>query len=205
MKSIENERLVHFSSGSTTGSQVLRSAKAPSYAELAIFLRILSRSTAIRVGMPFSSSSSMYDHVRLFTRVSGALASDLTLSLRQLARHLRIHPHTLAQVIREHTGTSFSAWRARHRLAAARGLLGSRPDLSIKEIAAAAGFSSTSVFDRCFRRAFGCPPSQCRLAQPSSFLSPDGSGVNLLDHSSTDDGAQRAPSSATLDSCTASS
>ena len=79
---------------------------------------------------------------------------------------LRIHPHTVAQIVREQTGASFSAWRARCRLAQACTLLRTRPDLSIKEVAAAAGFSSTSVFDRFMRRTCGRSPSEYRLVQP---------------------------------------
>jgi AraC-like DNA-binding protein len=167
----------------------------------------------------------MYDHVRLYAKACAVLADHPALSLRQLARTLHVHPHTLAQIIREHTGTSFSAWRARHRLVAASGLLRSRPDLSIKEIAAATGFSSTSVFDRFVRRTCGCSPSHCRLAASSSLIppafsethsaapdlsehprtSPDGPGVNVLDRSSTNDRAQPVEGSGTLESCTASS
>jgi AraC-like DNA-binding protein len=183
-------------------------------------------SAAIRAGIRFSSMSPMYDHVRLFARVSGAIAKDPSLSLGQLARALHIHPHTLAHIIGEHTGGSFSAWRGRHRLAAACQLLESRPDLSIKEIAAATGFNSTSVFDRFFRRSCGCSPSQCRLgassrtplsastAAPAGASSepstcecgdPHGSGVDLLDPSSTDNGARDGEGSGRLESCTASS
>jgi AraC-like DNA-binding protein len=164
----------------------------------------------------------MYDRDRLFARVSAALANDPGLSLRQLARAHHVHPHTLAQIIHERTGASFSAWRAHHRLLDARRLLSTRPDLSIKEIAAAAGFSSTAVFDRFIRRTCGCSPSQCRVNQssplppaPTNFTCvdaaeragerPNGSGVNLLDRSSTNDGTQRAKASGTLESCTASS
>ena len=184
-------------------------------------------SSAIRAGMRFSSRSPMYDHVRLFARASAAIANDPALSLGQLAGALHVHPHTLAQIIGEHTGSSFSAWRGRHRLAAACQLLESRPDLSIKEIAAASGFNSTSVFDRFFRRSCGWSPSQCRLgasshaplsassiaapvgasSEPSrcDCGNPHGSGVDLLDSSSTDNGARDGEGSGRLESCTASS
>jgi AraC-like DNA-binding protein len=175
-----------------------------------------------RIGMPFSSGPAMYDHDRLFARVSAALTSDPGLSLRQLARAHHVHSHTLAQIIHERTGASFSAWRAHRRLVDARRLLSTRPDLSIKEIAAAAGFSSTAVFDRFIRRTCGCSPSQCRVNESSPLLPaptdctcvdasarpcerPAGSGVNLLDRSSTNDGALHAKTSGTLESCTASS
>ena len=125
----------------------------------------------------------MYDHVRLFARVSAAIANDPALSLGQLARALQIHPHTLAHIIEEQTGGSFSAWRGRQRLAAACQLLESRPDLSIKEIAAATGFNSTSVFDRFFRRSCGSSPSQSRLGAASHGLpsasSPAPAGASL--------------------------
>jgi AraC-like DNA-binding protein len=160
----------------------------------------------------------MYDHVRLFARVSAALACDPGASLERLARNLRIHPHTVAQVIREQTGTSFSAWRARRRIADACMLLRTRPDLSIKEVAAAAGFSSTSVFDRFLRRTCGRSPSECRLVPRSSpprgagghevtaaCERPVGSNVNRLDDPSTNDGAQREGDDGTFESSTASS
>ena len=183
-------------------------------------------SSAIGAGMRFSSTPPMYDHVRLFARVSAAIANDPALSLGQLARALQIHPHTLAHIIEEQTGSSFSAWRGRHRLAAACQLLESRPDLSIKEIAAATGFNSTSVFDRFFRRSCGSSPSQSRLgaalhnlpsastmapagvsSEPSRWErgNPPGPHVNLLDSSSTDSGARDGEESGRLESCTASS
>ena len=125
----------------------------------------------------------MYDHARLFARLSAALGTDLTASLEQLARALRIHPHTVAQIVREQTGASFSAWRARCRLAQACTLLRTRPDLSIKEVAAAAGFSSTSVFDRFMRRTCGRSPSEYRLVQPLD-PSPSSSAPSALPASS---------------------
>jgi AraC-like DNA-binding protein len=160
----------------------------------------------------FQGSRAMYDHARLFARLSAALTDDPGASLERLARGLRIHPHTAAQVVREHTGTTFSRWRAGRRLARSCVLLRTRPDLSIKEVAAAAGFNSTSVFDRFLRRSCGRSPSECRLAtpiggvdrQPGVAASP-GSIVNALDPPSTPPGAQPFPCSATLKSFTASS
>jgi AraC-like DNA-binding protein len=167
----------------------------------------------------------VYDHARLFARVSAALANDLALTLEDLALNLHIHPHTLAQVIREHTGIRFSLWRARHRLVVACSLLEGRPDLSIKEIAAATGFSSTSVFDRFLRRACGRSPSQYRLVPASAFVElppvaqegacapdpslaparPSGSSINILDVPSTHDRVPPDRHSATLDSCSTAS
>jgi AraC-like DNA-binding protein len=158
----------------------------------------------------------MYDHARLFARVAAALALDPGASLRRLARGLRIHPHTVAQVIREHTGTTFSEWRTRQRVADACTLLRTHPDLSIKEVSAAAGFSSTSVFDRFLRRTCGRSPSECRLAAATSASErgsvaplacgrPAGSNINELDGRSTDAGVRPDDDRRRLESTAASS
>jgi AraC-like DNA-binding protein len=163
----------------------------------------------------------MYDHARLFARMSAALVENPGASLATLSAALGIHPHTLASVIRRHTGTSFSVWRTRRRVAAACVLLRSRPELSIKEVASATGFSSTSVFDRFLRRTCGRSPSECRQASARSpriqsapeqepegaagCLAPLGAVVNGLALRQTDRGAQPEPANAKLDSSTASS
>lgn len=157
----------------------------------------------------------MYDHRRLFARISRILHDDPGASLAGVARMLRVHPHTAAHVVRDHTGLAFSAWRRQHRVTLALALLRTRPDMSIKEIAAASGFSSTSVFDRFVRRTSGCSPSQCRACanvptEGSTLPSapeprPAGSIVNALAPRSTNDGAQPSPPDATLDSSTACS
>ena len=160
----------------------------------------------------------MYDHARVFAQVAAALAGDPGASLRRLARALRIHPHTVAQVIREHTGTTFSDWRTRQRTTDACRLLRTRPDLSIKEVSAAAGFSSTSVFDRFLRRTCGRSPSECRRGAASPAAAgtgndraaaacgqPPGSNVNVLDAPSTPDGVHGDARRDTLGTVAASS
>jgi AraC-like DNA-binding protein len=157
----------------------------------------------------------MYDHRRLFARISRTLRDDPGASLGGIARALRVHPHTAAQIVRAHTGTSFSSWRRQQRATIAMALLRTRPDMSIKEIAAAAGFGSTSVFDRFVRRTYGRSPSECRAfsnvpgedspTPSASKPHPPGPIVNALAPSSTDSGAQPAPAPATLDSSTACS
>jgi AraC-like DNA-binding protein len=157
----------------------------------------------------------MYDHRRLFARMSRILREDPGASLGAIARALGVHPHTAAHVVRAHTGASFSAWRRQQRVAIALALLRTRPDMSIKEIAAAAGFGSTSVFDRFVRRTQGCSPSQCRACgsapveggPPLSAPEPrsPGPAVNALAPQSTNAGAQPAPPDATLDPSTACS
>jgi AraC-like DNA-binding protein len=145
----------------------------------------------------------MYDHHWLFARVSAAVQTSPGASLHQVAAGLGVHPHTLAQVVRSRTGRTFSAWRAERQLAASVGLLRNRPDLTIKEIAAAAGFNSTSVFDRFMRRACGRSPSQYRSS--ADLPNTTGPNINSLDHESTPPQSHVTPPDATLISSTASS
>ena len=56
----------------------------------------------------------------------------------------------------------FMEWRAAHQAVVVCTLLRTRPDLSIKQIAVAAGFSSTSVLDHFLRRTCGFSPSVFR-------------------------------------------
>jgi AraC-like DNA-binding protein len=157
----------------------------------------------------------MYDHRRLFARMARILRDDPGASLRSVASALGVHPHTAAHVVRAHTGISFSAWRRQHRVTLALARLRTRPGMSIKEIAAASGFGSTSVFDRFVRRTYGCSPSQFRAAAdapaegcsvlPAARPRPAGSNVNALAPQSTNGGARPSPPDATLDSSTACS
>ena len=158
----------------------------------------------------------MYDHVRLFARLLQVCASDPSASLRVMSRRLGVHPHTLAHVVRERTGASFSAWRAHRRVSESCRLLRTRPELSIKEIAAASGFSATSVFDRFLRRACGRSPSECRSSRLDASVSQTtcadrrepirrsrraaGGKVNVLADASTIDGVHPSPPGATLES-----
>jgi len=83
------------------------------------------------------------------------------LRLDAVAEHVRVSPHHLSCLIKKETGLGFRQHRARLRLDRARCHLKDSL-LSIKEIAAAVGYSNTSTFDRDFRRTFGCSPTELR-------------------------------------------
>ena len=160
----------------------------------------------------------MYDHARLFARLLHVSTVDPAASLRVLSRRLGVHPHTLTLVVRERTGSSFSAWRAHRRISEACRLLRTRPELSVKEVAAAAGFSATSVFDRFLRRACGRSPSECRRTSPPAgtadpesacagrqapvqrAIAAGGANVNVFVGSSTIDRVDPPLTDATLES-----
>jgi methylphosphotriester-DNA--protein-cysteine methyltransferase len=104
----------------------------------------------------------MYDHKGLYARMSAAMDRQPGASLATLANGLRIHRQTAGTVIRRHSGMRFVEWRAARQATVACTLLRTRPELSIKEIATAAGFSSTSVLDHFLRRRRGLAPSAFR-------------------------------------------
>ena len=52
-------------------------------------------------------------------------------------------------------------------------------DMSIAEIADQTGFSSANHFNRVFIRYVGLPPSQCRIAYPSSIISRKGEQISI--------------------------
>lgn len=89
-----------------------------------------------------------------------------TLSLEVVARRVRWSKFHLSRSIAHLTGTRFRDHLAFARLAAAQEAL-REGVLTIKEIAAACGFASTSSFDREFRRHCGCSPTQWRQREPN--------------------------------------
>jgi AraC-like DNA-binding protein len=102
-----------------------------------------------------------YDRVALFARASELLEANLGMELRELARQLKVHRHTLESVIRAVTGWSFIVWRRERRLATAQRLLREAASLSEKEVAALCGLTASSL-DRLFQRHCGVTPTEFR-------------------------------------------
>lgn len=69
----------------------------------------------------------------------------------------------VSHLIKEHTGLRFSDHLAGWRLLSAVGIL-EKTDLSVKEVAAALGYSGTASFDRQFKRWIRMSPTQFRAA-----------------------------------------
>lgn len=78
----------------------------------------------------------------------------------------------LSRLIKKMTGRGFVAHVRVRRVAMARAML-LQSRLSIKEIAAAVGYSSVTQLDRHFRQATGVPPSAMRLINARRLASPD--------------------------------
>ena len=90
--------------------------------------------------------------------------SDEKLSLSTVAKAVNIHPNYLSERFKQVTGMTFVEYVARSRFNRACELL-HNGDISISEIAFAAGFQSLSQFNRVFRRLSGKSPTQYRTAK----------------------------------------
>lgn len=99
--------------------------------------------------------------VRAMTAIDERFA-DPALRLRDLARELAVSDCRLTQLLKDATGRSFLAHVHARRVAHARVLL-AESTLSIKEIAARVGYSTTTQLDRHFKKAVRRLPSEYRV------------------------------------------
>jgi transcriptional regulator GlxA family with amidase domain len=95
----------------------------------------------------------------LVSWVRGHLDDDL--SVPALARRAAMSPRHFARVFAAEVGTTPAAWVEQVRLEAARGAL-EDSERSVKQIAAACGFSSASAMHRVFVRRLGVAPTAYR-------------------------------------------
>ena len=84
-------------------------------------------------------------------------------TLRSLARDVGVAHEYLCRLIRRDTGRTFVAHLAEVRITQAKVLL-RETSLSVKEVAAATGFESTTRIDRWFRKLHRCSPTEYRLS-----------------------------------------
>jgi len=82
--------------------------------------------------------------------------------LEELARHLEVSPYHLSRSFSRHYGVSISDALTMIRMDYAKEVLRAGR-LSVKEVAAAAGYSGGNYFAKVFRRACGLSPSQYRM------------------------------------------
>jgi AraC-like DNA-binding protein len=87
--------------------------------------------------------------------------ADPALSVPDMALAANLSTDQLGRLFRREFGVSPMHYVIRLRLSRARDLL-RQPDLSVKEVAAAAGFGDPLYFSRVYRRAFGESPGQAR-------------------------------------------
>lgn len=91
------------------------------------------------------------------------------LSLDTLAGQVGLPAHYLSFVVNAGSGQNVQAWLNRLRVDAAKRALLAEPERSILDIGLAAGFNAKAAFNRAFKAATGCSPSEFRAANASQI------------------------------------
>jgi transcriptional regulator GlxA family with amidase domain len=113
---------------------------------------------------------------RLLARTIQAMQQNLAepLTIPKISGFLQISERQIERLFKIYLGTSPAKYYMSLRIERGYDLL-LYSNQSIMNIAVDCGFSSTSHFAYCFRKAYGSTPSQTRLsAQQREFSSPDG-------------------------------
>jgi AraC-like DNA-binding protein len=118
---------------------------------------------SVPVAFPDTSSSSEADRVRMAVQFLESRSSG-PVSLDEVAAHVGWSKWHCARVFKRHTGTGIAEFCRRVRVKRARRLLADSR-LTVKEVAAAAGFTHASDLTRCFVRAYGLSPTSFRSAR----------------------------------------
>lgn len=84
------------------------------------------------------------------------------ISSDSLAEALKISTYQLRERIKELTNDTPMAMIQAVRMARARNLLDSNPEISISELADRCAYNETANFTRAFKNAYGVTPSQYR-------------------------------------------
>lgn len=85
------------------------------------------------------------------------------LKVADLARHVGSAPHRVSRVINQVLGArNFNQWVNGYRIQQASGLLRSQPRRSVLDISLEVGFASLGPFNRAFKAAMGCTPTEWR-------------------------------------------
>ncbi len=105
-------------------------------------------------------SSSESDRVRMAVRFLESHFSG-PVSLEKVAAHVGWSKWHCARVFKRHTGSGIAEFCRHVRVSRAKRLL-AESTLTVKEVAAAAGFTHPSDLTRCFFRAYGVSPSVFR-------------------------------------------
>lgn len=109
-----------------------------------------------RIKRDVTGSSAMHD---ILLWITENLNQDL--GLEQIAEHFNLTSRTIGRWFREHTGITALQWILAAKIRRSQQLL-ETTDLSVEDVAAGAGFSSSSAFRDRFHRITGASPSAWR-------------------------------------------
>ena len=92
--------------------------------------------------------------------------SNENFSLEGAASQLYFSSNYIRQLFKQKTGESFMEYLIRRRMETARYLL-VESDLQIQKVAEETGYSNARYFASCFKKYFGCTPTECRSGVPA--------------------------------------
>lgn len=94
---------------------------------------------------------------------------DESFDLKKLASLIGVPAYRLSSFFNSTLKTSFPAWRNSYRIDFACALMAKRPDLSLIDVSAEAGYRSKASFNEQFQRIIGMSPSEYRrrLVKPT--------------------------------------
>lgn len=92
--------------------------------------------------------------------------SNENFSLESAAGQLYFSSNYIRQLFKQKTGESFMEYLIRRRMETARSLL-VESDLQIQKVAEETGYSNARYFASCFKKYFGCTPTECRAGAPA--------------------------------------
>jgi AraC-like DNA-binding protein len=107
--------------------------------------------------------ASVTPRVSLMLRILDAQFADAKFGAAELARGASVSPSHAVRILKTSTGLGVVGHLRERRVALASRLLATT-SLSIKEVAAAAGYTNASHFCRQFKRVCGCTPVTYRIA-----------------------------------------
>lgn len=115
-----------------------------------------------------------YNYSLLFAEISKRLAENPRRSIAQLASELGISRRTIQHIVSAQSGRTFNAIRDEILLIEVRRLFVSEPQLAIKEVCFALGFSSPRSFGRVLKRVSGVSPEKLRSTLTRESLLQEG-------------------------------
>ncbi len=112
-------------------------------------------------GLNEHNAENQYQKLQAYIE-STRVYTNAELSLSDLSNALGLSSHQLSQIINQFGNNNFYDFINGYRIAYARELLQTKPDLNVLEIAYDAGFNSKSTFNLAFKKFTGQTPTQFR-------------------------------------------
>lgn len=92
--------------------------------------------------------------------------SDENFGLESASRQMYFSSNYIRQLFKQKVGESFMEYLIRRRMETARSLL-TDSSMQIQKIAEATGYSNSRYFASCFKKYYGCTPTECRSGIPA--------------------------------------